>query len=39
VGPYRMSLGAYRPDTGQRLKAELDGQTVDSIVLGMLTVQ
>ena len=38
-GPYRISLGAYHPDTGQRLKAELDGRTIDSIVLGMLNVQ
>jgi 4-amino-4-deoxy-L-arabinose transferase-like glycosyltransferase len=38
-GPYRISLGAYYPDTGQRLKSELDGRTIDSIVLGTLTVQ
>jgi 4-amino-4-deoxy-L-arabinose transferase-like glycosyltransferase len=38
-GPYRISIGAYQPDTGQRLKTEFDGRTIDSIVLGLLTVQ
>jgi 4-amino-4-deoxy-L-arabinose transferase-like glycosyltransferase len=38
-GPYRMSLGVYRPDTGQRLQAKLADRTIDSIVLGMLPVQ
>ena len=37
-GPYRISLGAYHPDSGVRLKADFNGN-VDSIVLGMLTVQ
>jgi hypothetical protein len=38
-GPYRLSIGAYHPDSGQRLKAELDRRAIDSIVLGTLTVQ
>ena len=38
-GPYRISIGVYRPDTGQRLKADLDGRAIDSIVLGTLNVQ
>ncbi len=38
-GPYRISIGAYHPNTDQRLKAEFDGRTVDSLVLGALTVQ
>jgi len=38
-GPYRISIGAYHPDTNQRLQAELGGRTIDSIVLGTLTVQ
>lgn len=38
-GPYRLSIGVYHPDSGVRLKANLDGRTADSIVLGMLTVQ
>jgi hypothetical protein len=38
-GPYRISLGVYRPVDGTRLKADLDGRPIDSIVLAMLTVQ
>ena len=38
VGPYRISIGAYHPDSGARLKADLDGRSIDSIVLGTLTV-
>jgi 4-amino-4-deoxy-L-arabinose transferase-like glycosyltransferase len=38
-GSYRISIGAYHPDSGTRLKANLDGRAADSIVLGMLTVQ
>ena len=38
-GPYRLSLGVYQPDSGVRLKANFDGHVIDSIVLGMLTVQ
>jgi 4-amino-4-deoxy-L-arabinose transferase-like glycosyltransferase len=38
-GPYRLSIGAYHPDSGTRLKTDFDGRTVDSIVLGTLTVQ
>jgi hypothetical protein len=38
-GPYRISIGAYHPDSGQRLQADFDGHLIDSIVLGMLTVQ
>jgi hypothetical protein len=37
-GPYRISLGVYRPDSGSRLTATLGDRTVDSIVLGMLTL-
>ena len=37
-GPYRISLGVYRADSGQRLIASLPDRTVDSIVLGMLTL-
>lgn len=37
-GPYRLSLGVYRADSGQRLIASLPDRTVDSIVLGMLTL-
>ena len=38
-GPYRVSLGAYHPDSGQRLLTELDGHNIDSLVLGTLNVQ
>ena len=38
-GPYRLSIGAYHPDTGARLKANFAGQEIDSIVLGMLDVR
>jgi hypothetical protein len=37
-GPYRMSIGAYHPDSGARLQAQLGDRAVDSIVLGMVTV-
>ncbi|HET7376023.1 MAG TPA: hypothetical protein VFK30_04905, partial [Anaerolineae bacterium] len=37
-GPYRISLGVYNPDTDARLKAIINGQTIDSIVLGQLDV-
>jgi len=37
-GPYRVSLGVYRPDSGHRLTATLGDRAVDSIVLGMLTL-
>ena len=39
AGSYRISIGAYHPDSGERLKAEFDGHSIDSIVLGMLNVQ
>lgn len=38
-GPYRISLGVYRLTNGARLKAQLGDRAVDSVVLGMLTVQ
>jgi hypothetical protein len=38
-GPYRISIGAYHPDTGDRLRSEFDGHSIDSIVLGMLNVR
>ncbi len=38
-GPYRISIGAYHPDSGQRLQAQLDDRAVDSIVLGTLTLE
>jgi len=38
-GPYRISIGAYHPDTGERLRSEYDGHSIDSIVLGMLNVR
>jgi 4-amino-4-deoxy-L-arabinose transferase-like glycosyltransferase len=37
-GPYRISLGAYHPDSGERLQAQLDDRAVDSVVLGTLTL-
>jgi hypothetical protein len=37
-GPYRISLGAYHADSGRRLQAQLGDRTVDSAVLGMLTL-
>jgi hypothetical protein len=37
-GPYRISIGAYHPDSGQRLQAQRDDRAVDSIVLGTLTL-
>ena len=38
-GPYRVSLGVYHPDTGQRLSAQLADRTVDSVVLTMIDVK
>lgn len=38
-GPYRISIGAYHPDSGGRLQAQIADQRVDSIVLGTLTVE
>jgi 4-amino-4-deoxy-L-arabinose transferase-like glycosyltransferase len=38
-GPYRVSLGAYHPDGGQRLTAQLSDRTIDSVVLTMLDVK
>jgi 4-amino-4-deoxy-L-arabinose transferase-like glycosyltransferase len=38
-GPYRLSIGAYHPDSGARLQAQLGDRTVDSVVLGMLAVE
>ena len=38
-GPYRISLGAYHPDTGARLAAQVDGRSIDSVVVGTLTVE
>jgi 4-amino-4-deoxy-L-arabinose transferase-like glycosyltransferase len=38
-GPYRISIGAYQPDSGARLQAQLSDRVVDSIVLGMLTLE
>jgi len=37
-GPYRISIGAYHPDSGARLRAQLGDRVVDSIVLGTLTL-
>jgi len=37
-GPYRISIGAYHPDSGGRLQAQLDDRAVDSVVLGTLTL-
>ncbi len=37
-GPYRISIGAYHPDSGERLQAQLDDRAVDSVVLGTLTL-
>jgi hypothetical protein len=37
-GPYRLSIGAYHPDSGTRLQAQLGDRAVDSVVLGMLTL-
>ncbi len=39
AGPYRISIGAYHPDTGQRLRSESDGRSLDSLVLGTLSAQ
>ncbi len=41
IGPYRISLGVYHPDSGVRLRATVAQQSIgpiDSIVLGMLNV-
>jgi 4-amino-4-deoxy-L-arabinose transferase-like glycosyltransferase len=38
-GPYRLSFGAYHPDSGQRLAVDFDGQYIDSLVLGTLMVK
>ncbi len=38
-GPYRISLGVYHSDSGTRLRANFGDQVVDSIVLGMLSIQ
>ncbi len=38
-GPYRVSLGVYHPDSGQRLTAQLSDRPIDSIVLTMLDVK
>jgi hypothetical protein len=37
-GPYRISLGAYHPDSGARLTSQVDGRLIDSVVVGTLTV-
>ncbi|HLF25154.1 MAG TPA: glycosyltransferase family 39 protein [Anaerolineae bacterium] len=37
-GPYRLSLGAYHPDTGARLTAVVDGRAIDTLVLGRLNL-
>ena len=37
-GPYRVSLGAYHPDSGTRLSATVNGHPVDSIIIGTLTL-
>ncbi|NTU66094.1 MAG: hypothetical protein HGB05_22490, partial [Chloroflexi bacterium] len=37
-GSYRISIGAYHPDSGTRLQAPLGDRAVDSVVLGMLTL-
>jgi hypothetical protein len=37
-GPYRISIGAYHPDSGARLQAQLGDRAVDSVVLGTLTL-
>jgi hypothetical protein len=39
AGPYRISIGAYHPDTDRRLSAEFEGHGVDSLVLGILNVR
>ncbi len=38
-GLYRLSLGVYNPDTGQRLIARFGDRSTDSMVLGMLEVK
>ena len=37
-GPYRISIGAYHPDSGTRLQAQVGDRAVDSVVLGTLTL-
>jgi hypothetical protein len=37
-GPYRISIGAYHPNSGARLQAQAGDRTVDAVVLGMLTL-
>jgi Dolichyl-phosphate-mannose-protein mannosyltransferase len=36
IGPYRISLGVYHSDTGQRLTANVGNRSIDSIVLGTM---
>jgi 4-amino-4-deoxy-L-arabinose transferase-like glycosyltransferase len=38
IGPYRISMGVYRPDTNIRLRATIGDRSIDSIVLGTLTL-
>jgi 4-amino-4-deoxy-L-arabinose transferase-like glycosyltransferase len=38
IGPYRISLGVYHPDSGARLKATIGDRSTDSIVLVTLTL-
>jgi 4-amino-4-deoxy-L-arabinose transferase-like glycosyltransferase len=38
TGPYRVSLGVYQPESGQRLVARVGDRAVDSIVLNGLTL-
>jgi hypothetical protein len=38
-GPYRISIGAYHPDSGGRLLAQLGDRAVDSMVLGTLLIE
>jgi 4-amino-4-deoxy-L-arabinose transferase-like glycosyltransferase len=37
-GPYRISIGAYYPESGSRLRVQLGNRAVDSAVLGTLTL-
>jgi hypothetical protein len=37
-GLYRISLGAYHPDTGTRLQTQVGDRAADSVVLGTLTL-
>ncbi len=38
-GSYRLSIGVYHAETGTRLQANFAGRVIDSIVLGMLSVE